>query len=467
MRERGQLDLQVLAPLVVRASADADPWVRARALELISLDDVQAADPVLLRTCLLATRDHAAMVRLSASAKLDAWPQLATRLELAIAEATANPEQAPLCIAAWSRAIVELDPARALARLQRGLLDSREPRVRAHLRELAVVFGADPPRETLTAHACDSGSSATPSPWQPPPPAEVSKRALGRTGIKVAPLVISGAFSPTPSSLALAAERGVDTLFWEPRHANATRFLRQPSRQDLQVIAGSFHADPRGLGHDLEVARRRLQRDHIDLFLLFWVRSPARLDPASLETLREFQARGWIRSYGFSTHDRAIACAAIETGDWPVIMTRHSAAHHGAEHELLPAAAAAGVGVLGFSALCYGRMLRPSAVFERGAPAPDCYRYSLSQPAVAACISAPSRHRELVENLDVLDVSTVDGSRQEVLRAHGKEIYADNKRFDRLLRRGGTAPLREAILELFERASEPGEADTESVSQYP
>ena len=53
----------------------------------------------------------------------------------------------------------------------------------------------------------------------------------------------------------------------------------------------------------------------------------------------------------------------------------------------------------------------------------------------------------------------------DALVAHGTEVYADNKRFDRLLRRGGTAPLREAILELFERALEPElGVDTDSPS---
>jgi hypothetical protein len=105
-------------------------------------------------------------------------------------------------------------------------------------------------------------------------------------------------------------------------------------------------------------------------------------------------------------------------------------------------------------------MLQPSSVFETGPAAADCYRYSLSQEPIAACISAPQRHRELLENLDVLDRSTLDPLLQEALRAHGREVYADSKRFDRLLRRGGAAPLREAILELFERASEPLDAAT-------
>jgi hypothetical protein len=104
-------------------------------------------------------------------------------------------------------------------------------------------------------------------------------------------------------------------------------------------------------------------------------------------------------------------------------------------------------------------MLRSSSVFERGPAAVDCYRYSLAQPAVAACVSAPRRHRELAQNLALLDDASLTGDQRDALVAHGTEVYADNKRFDRLLRRGGTAPLREAILELFERASEPTEAD--------
>ncbi len=448
VRKRQLLDDPVRAAVRARLCAHIDPWLRARAAEIV---DPHACDDAALEQLLCATRDHAAMVRASAAAQLDAIPTLRERLEHATTHAT-SPEAR---LAAWSRLItliLDTDPEAAERQLEQGLRTPTEPAITDHLRELAVLFGASPPvREAVPA-----------SPVRPPRPrpepiplATLVRRPLGRTGIELAPLVVSGRFSPSPSALALAVERGVDTLFWEPTYTTATRFLRQPKRRDVQVIAGSFHADRKSIEHDLEQARRRLDRSHIDVFLLFWVRSPARIGPEAHDTLRELQARGWIRTYGFSTHDRPIACAAIETGDWPVIMTRHSAAHDGAERELLPAAQAAGVGVLGFSALCYGRMLESSSVFESGPRAVDCYRYTLSQPGIAACISAPQQHRELVENLAVLDAPILDPLTQEALRAHGREVYADSKRFDRLLRRGGSAPLREAILELFERASEP------------
>jgi HEAT repeat protein len=449
VRELDAIDRAQLPALRARMYEDDDPWLRARASELV--DPRDCSDDAFAQL-LCATRDTEAMARASAAAQLDAVLDLRERLERVLAEDGPRERQ----IAAWSRLItlsMGTDVEAAQARLEQGLVTSTDAEITAHLRELAVLFGADPPaRAPVRAPAVFTPRERPDAPSTP-----IAARALGRSGIELAPLVVSGRFSPTPSSLALALEHGVDTLFWEPTYTTTTRFLRQPRSRRVQVIAGSFHADRAGLTHDLEQARRRLEREHIDVFLLFWVRSVARIGAEALDTLREFQARGWIRSYGFSTHDRAIACAAIETGDWPVIMTRHSAAHDGAERELLPAAAAAGVGVLGFSALCYGRMLQPSSVFESSPAAADCYRYSLSQPAVAACISAPQRNRELLENLDVLARPTLDPLLQEALRAHGREVYADSKRFDRLLRRGGAAPLREAILELFERACEPPE----------
>jgi len=112
------------------------------------------------------------------------------------------------------------------------------------------------------------------------------------------------------------------------------------------------------------------------------------------------------------------------------VMIRHSAAHPGIETELLPVARAHGTAIVTFSALCYGRMLSgpnpPSAA--------DCYRYSLSQPGVTACISAPRRTSELVENLAVLENSMLDAGAIAALREHGIGVRAENQRFNALMR---------------------------------
>ena len=125
-------------------------------------------------------------------------------------------------------------------------------------------------------------------------------------------------------------------------------------------------------------------------------------------------------------------------------MIRHSAAHPGIEPDFLPAARAATTAVLTFSALCYGRMLSGP-----NAPAPaDCYRYSIAQPGVTACISAPRREDELVENLGRCASRRSPPSGSAALRTHGLGVRAENQRFNALMReptRDAAAAARELL----------------------
>jgi aryl-alcohol dehydrogenase-like predicted oxidoreductase len=285
-------------------------------------------------------------------------------------------------------------------------------------------------------------------------PAVTERRRFGRAGFDVAPLAISGAFDLAGASLHHAADAGVDLFFWEPSYDGLTRFLRSRRRRTTtRVIAGSYHAEPEAIELDVDRALRQLRRDALDVFLLFWTRSPARVDDAGFESLARLQRAGKVKAIGFSTHHRELAREAIECRPWDVVMTRHSAAHPGIETELLPAARERDTAIITFSALCYGRMVS-------GANAPsaaDCYRYSLAQPGVTACISAPRRHGELVENLAALHAPALDADQLAALREHGKGVRAENQRFNTLLRQ----PTRDAAAAAREMlAAELPPADT-------
>jgi hypothetical protein len=84
-----------------------------------------------------------------------------------------------------------------------------------------------------------------------------------------------------------------------------------------------------------------------------------------------------------------------------------------------------------------------------GAPSPaDCYRYSLSQPGVVGCISAPRRRHELLENLAALRTPILDDAQLAALRAHGVGVRAENQRFNTLMRqptRDAAAAARELL----------------------
>ena len=260
--------------------------------------------------------------------------------------------------------------------------------------------------------------------------ADVLRRPLGKTGLDVAPLGISGAHDLPLGQLERARDAGVNLFFWEPEYRSLeTLVKRAEKKEELVVVAGSYEADARTIERDIDRALRRLRLDALGVMLLFWVRSPARLSDEAYGALVRAKEKGKVRAIGFSTHLRELATSAIETRPWDVVMARHSAAHPALETTLLPVARARGVGVIAFSALVYGRMLA-----SREVSAADCYRYTLTQPGVSVCLSAPRRQRELEENLAVLRAPTLDPATEARLREHGVRVRDENRTFMSLVR---------------------------------
>src|SRR5205085_3353992 len=115
------------------------------------------------------------------------------------------------------------------------------------------------------------------------------------------------------------------------------------------------------------------------------------------DCVEELLRAGKVGACGLSTHNRALAVEAL-VAHWSPVMVRHSAAHRGAEKEVFPRAAAEGIGLIAFNNTCYGRLLQPRG--DREPPrAADCYRFTLAQPGVAMCLSAPATLAQLEENL--------------------------------------------------------------------
>lgn len=324
-------------------------------------------------------------------------------------------------VRAWARAAAAAVEADAL----RALVDDRDPRVAAGARALVGV-------------ATGASSAALPrAKKQTPAPSKAATTALGQTGVLLPALILSGVNELASPALARAVARGANAFFWEPRHQRLTRFLR--GRSDVVVVAGSYEASAAGIERDLARAQKLLGRGCIDVFLLFWARSDERITGEPWRALRDAKARGAVKAIGFSTHLRDLALRAFGNGEqsWDVVMTRHSAAHPGAEAELLPRCAADGVAVLAFSSTSYGRLI------DDGVSALDCYSYSLAQEGVVAVVSAPRVAREVDENLAVLDAdarAACAGARRDHLLRVGARVHAESKDVLALVRRAPLPP---------------------------
>jgi aryl-alcohol dehydrogenase-like predicted oxidoreductase len=406
-----------LAALFARGLAparhDDDPWIRGALLGSDTAIDVLRGDPhpPLRRAAFVkaARAGRALEAARIASEADDPWLRLRAAERLARSSEPEDEERA-------YRLLFDADPA---VRAAAADAPRRSAALRARLASRAAEIMASPSDEA-TRHA------------EPTPRVArvASPRALGKSGLVVSPLAISGAHEPSIASLFAAASAGCNLFFWEPRYRSMTTFLRAAAERGAPplVVAGSYHATERAILADIARARKRLGRDRIDVFLIFWTRSAARLEGEVPRALARAKSLGHIGAAGFSTHDRGLAERAIAGGAWDVIMVRHSAAHPGAEESLFASAAAANVGVLAFSATSYGRLLG-------GASAAECYRYSLGQPGVSACVSAPRGGVELMENLAVLEEPTLAPARLEELRAHGRAVRAESLDFARHIRR--------------------------------
>ncbi|WP_164008489.1 aldo/keto reductase [Pyxidicoccus trucidator] len=454
-----------LSTAALACAHSPDAWVRARAAELLSPTRSREA----LRALLRLSRDTTPMVRSAAASTLEPCATLDALLDDLLHGPTPERDE-DLRTSAWTWRL-RLADASAFEHLRTALLSRTEPeRVVTHLEALTLVF----PDELLASEpalARHRPSRSQPQRGAPTPrpavPARASARPLGRTGLTVSPLVLSGAHLSTPQPFFEAHDAGLNTFFWEPRYTALTSFLRsgRTLRDGLVIVAGSYHSGASALRRDVESALRRLRTSWLDVFLLFWVRSPERLNADDFAALEQLRAEGKVRAFGFSTHLRDVARDALTRHPWPVVMTRHSAAHPGAEAAFLPEAAARGTGVLTFTATCYGRLLQPAPGAPSDAPLPgavDCYRYSLSQPGVSATLTAPRSRRELLHNLDVLSRPHLEPDALPAMRAHGERVRARSRLLDSLVRRAPGGP-RDALLALLEEDGPPDAGDLPSI----
>jgi aryl-alcohol dehydrogenase-like predicted oxidoreductase/HEAT repeat protein len=282
-------------------------------------------------------------------------------------------------------------------------------------------------------------SASTPQPLAEPlrvrPAAPGHVRLLGPERLAVAPMGISGHYGLPVEGFVRAYEAGVNLMFWEPNYQTLTKFFTQlpPSdRGAIHLLAGTFEADGERVQRDAERVLRTLKVERIAIFLLFWVQSWRRVTPDVREALERLKRDGKVAAYGLSTHSRPLAVEALETG-WDPVMVRHSAAHRGAEEQIFPRAAEMGASLITFSNTCYGRLLEPHAGLSPPRAA-DCYRYTLMQPGVRACLSAPATLAQLDENLTALRDPPLPDERRTHLQAFGEGLYQEETTFRRFVR---------------------------------
>ena len=93
-----------------------------------------------------------------------------------------------------------------------------------------------------------------------------------------------------------------------------------PAAPEPVICSKSLAADYDGMMAAIEEARRALDRDVIDIFLMHEVRTGQLPQRArAWEALQDARARGWIRACGLSTHHVNVAAAAAQMRELDVV----------------------------------------------------------------------------------------------------------------------------------------------------
>jgi predicted aldo/keto reductase-like oxidoreductase len=187
-------------------------------------------------------------------------------------------------------------------------------------------------------------------------------------------------------------------------------------RKEFYLSTKVDERDGPGVRAKLERCLRRLQAEWIDLILFHDVRGSEYekiFNAGGLEELEKARQEGKISQIGISIHGSLpMMKRAIESGVFSVLMVAYSAIDEDRlTANLLPMAAAKGVGLIAMKPLAGGRLTQlPSRrwdarLFKGESPAQIALRYVLSNPHITCAIPGMTSLIELEENVRVGKVS--------------------------------------------------------------
>lgn len=239
-------------------------------------------------------------------------------------------------------------------------------------------------------------------------------RMLGRTGVRIAPLALGTAnfADPTPEAAAarivdVAIDAGINLIDSADSYANgeAERFLgralKANGRRD-QVLISTKTYFPTGPGpndrdtsylnviRSCEASLRRLQVDHIDLYLMH---RPSEVVPVeeTLRALDDLVRRGMVRYVGCSTHPAWKVVEALLVSErlglvrYVAEQPPYNLLDRRIENELVPMCQAHGLGLFPWSPMAMGVL---AGRYEDASATPTDSRASLRGGIYAERVTA-------------------------------------------------------------------------------
>lgn len=249
---------------------------------------------------------------------------------------------------------------------------------------------------------------------------------FGSTGLMTCPIGLGSSYGIGADDVEAAVERGVNWLYWGSLRRRSfgegiTRAARR-DRESVIVVVQSYSRVAALMPWSVERALRTLELDHADVLLLGMWNEP--VPERILDMARTLKERGRARHVLVSCHRRTTFAHHLAEPLVDAVMVRYNAAHPGAEDDVFRLLPARPVGVVAYTATCWGRLLEPGRV-PKDMPVPrasDCYRFALTNPAVDVVLAGPRDRFELDEALAALDRGPMDPDEIEWMKRVGAAV---------------------------------------------
>lgn len=222
---------------------------------------------------------------------------------------------------------------------------------------------------------------------------QTSVVTLGRTGLATSRIAFGALDALNQAAFERAVELGINFFISFPGYEREQRAIgravRHVSRDSVVLAGGSAGTSATAVRRDIKRSLANLRTDCLDIFYLFHVTCESwtalRKPGGAMEQLAKARRAGVVRFTGATVHNRGLALRIIRSGLVDVLNLRYSLAHPGHEAKVFPAAMKHGCGVVAYSALKYGMLLRRPEGWparRRVPTAEECYRFVLGHAAV-------------------------------------------------------------------------------------
>ena len=265
----------------------------------------------------------------------------------------------------------------------------------------------------------------------------LERREIGRTGLATARLGIGSTFNAPTPVIEAAFERGINYLYWgtvrQPSFARAMVNLAKRHRDELVLTIQSYSPDPGTIAGEVEETLRASGVDSFD-FLLLGSRSATPAD-AFVEVFERLRDAGKVRHLSLSSHNRPLlpkllADYAAGRSPYELLMLRYNGVHRGAEKDVFPFVPAdrrQRPFIVAYTATRWGHLLDPAKMPPGETPpsARDCYRYSLSHPAVDMVLCGPANAAQMDEAIAALEAGPLTDEERQRIERIGAHLYAE------------------------------------------